>query len=97
MRSPFSDLPRTAICGLGGRDMETREGMTRIARIRADLPTATHEPADVAWLVEMVEKLNRALLQIRDVPVDGHGQAYYWQGRALAQEALARLEEPDAN
>ena len=68
-----------------------RCAMTRLERIRADLPTATYEPADVAWLVETVDTLSHALRAWHERRYCSQSERY----GCSACMALARLEEPD--
>ncbi len=65
----------------------------------ADLCCAQNESlarlfASAPELKAEVERLREALEQVANVPVDGHGQAYYWRGRDIAHAALARKDGP---
>jgi len=75
--------------------------MTRLERLQADLPTATYEPADVAWLVDRVDECAAALREADAVLVgsDVAGAERAWphviRVKRVIHTALARLEEPD--
>ena len=67
--------------------------MTRLARIRADLPTATYEPGDVAWLLETVDKLAAGL---RVAKHSKKVRQRVHERSCIECSALARLEEPES-
>ena len=71
---------------------------TRLARIRADLPTATYEPEDVAWLVELVDKMKLFLAHKTTCEVRWlipEAKVHRIGCTCGLDDVSARLEEPD--
>ena len=75
--------------------------MTLLERIRADLVTATYEPADVAWLVERLDEAVSILHEAKGIIVgaDVVGAAKTFPNAVRANARilawLARLKEPE--
>jgi chaperonin cofactor prefoldin len=85
-RSPLDEDGCCAKCGSqigSGTAMLEAELTTAEAQLR-------ERDAECELLKGALSEAVEALSDIANVPADGHGQAYYWKGRDVAKDALAK-------
>ena len=75
---------QSTIADLQGQVVEAQDGTNAL------LARSTELHKQISQLQQRVAQLEAILVRIANVPVDGDGRDYYWEGRDIAKQAIGK-------